>query len=111
MAAMRGGDVEIGVAIERQALRTPEPAIENMHVAASRDAIHAIIAGSSRPGDVQIAARMKRQVIRGERRLQRGEHKNLTAGADFENRSTAIADITIFPAIHADPLRAPHPPN
>src|SRR5260370_31285987 len=102
MAAMRGGDVEIGVAIERQALRTPEPAIENMHVAASRDAIHAIIAGSSRPGDVQIAARMKRQVIRGERRLQRGEHKNLTAGADFENRATAIADIKIFRVIEGD---------
>src|SRR5260370_20304367 len=102
MAAMRGGDVEIGVAIERQTLRAPEAAIENMHVASLRDAVNAIVAGSSRPGDVQIAARMKCQMIRGKRRLQRGEHKNFAAGADFENRAAAIADVKIFRVIEGD---------
>src|SRR5260370_8220593 len=102
MAAMRGGDVEVGVAVERQALRAPEPAIENMHVASWRDAVNAIVAGSGRAGDIQIAARMKCQVIRGERRLQRGEHKNFTAGADFENRAAAIADVKIFRVIEGD---------
>ena len=56
------------------------------------------IAGSGRAGHVQVAARMKRQVIRRDRRLHRGEHKNFAARADFENRSAAVADVKILVA-------------
>src|SRR4029077_7260667 len=103
MPAVRRRDVKIRVAIKRQALWTPQPTIKHGNIAALRDAVHAIVTRSSRPGDVEVAARMKRQMIRGERRLQRGKHKNLAARADFENRAAAIADVKIFRVIKRNP--------
>src|SRR5260370_12793246 len=46
---------------------------------------------------------MKRQMVRGERWLQRSKHKNLAARADFENRTAAVADVEIFRVIERDP--------
>src|SRR5882762_4772440 len=83
--AVRCRDVQVRVAIERQTLRTSKPAIKHGNIAALRDAINAIVARGSRPGYIQIAARMKRQVIRSQRRLQRRENEDLPARTNLEN--------------------------
>src|SRR5258708_9672164 len=85
-------DVEIPVLVKRQALRTTQPAIEHMDFAVLRDAIHAVVAGGGRPAHVEFAAGVKREMIRGDRGLQRGEHKNFTLRADLENCAAAVAD-------------------
>src|SRR5882762_1862274 len=94
--AVRRRDVQVRVAVERQPLRTSKPAIKHGNIAALRDAINAIVARGSRPGHIQIAARMKRQVIRSQRRLQRRENEDLPARTNLENSSAAISDIQIF---------------
>src|SRR5258708_40263203 len=88
-SSVRGRHIKISVAIQSNALGSAKPAKENIHIAALRDAVDAVKAGSRRPGNVQIAAGMKRQVIRGYGRLKRGDYKNLAARAYFENRPTA----------------------
>src|SRR5260370_7211019 len=91
-AAERCDDVEIPVVVKRQALRTTQPAIEHMHFAVLRDAIHAVVAGGGRPAHVEFAAGVKREMIRGDRGLQPGEHKNFTLWADLENCAPPVPD-------------------
>src|ERR1700676_2432601 len=88
----RGDHIEIFVLVKRQALRPAQSAIKDMHLAVLRDAIDAVIARGGRAADVKFAAGVKRQVIRGDGRLQRGEHKNFALGTDLENRAAAISD-------------------
>src|SRR6267154_3696894 len=45
---------------------------------------------------------MKRQVIRGERRLQRGENEDLPAWANLKNGPAAIPDVQIFRMVERD---------
>src|SRR5579872_4971809 len=52
---------------------------------------------------------MKRQMIRGDRRLQCCKHKNFAARADLENRTAAIADVQIPSTVERDPRRDAHP--
>src|SRR6267378_2166774 len=111
MPAVRCRDVQVRVAIERQSLRTPKPAIKHGNIAALRDAVNAVVAGSGGAGYIQIAARMKRQVIRSERRLERRENENLPARANLENSSAAIPDVQIFRRIKRDARRDAHPLN
>src|SRR6202021_2317060 len=92
-SAVRSRNVQISLAVKRQPLRTSEPAKERADFAALRDAVDAVIAGSRRPGHIQIAVRMKREVICGERRLDSGKHKNFAACTDFENCPASVADI------------------
>src|SRR6266403_6404457 len=94
--AVRCRDVQVRVAIERQTLRTSKPAIKHGNIAALRDAINAIVARGSRPGHIQITARMKRQVIRSQRRLQRRENEDLPARAKLENSSAAVSNVQMF---------------
>src|SRR6266403_2819433 len=100
--AVRCRDIQVRVAVESQTLRTSEPAIKHGNIAALRDAVNAIVARGSRPGNVEIAARMKSQVVRRERRLQRGHYTNFAARANFENRAAAVANVEIFGVIERD---------
>src|ERR1700731_922609 len=79
--------IKVSVAVEGQALRTSETAVET---------------GSRGAGDIQIAAGMKCQMIGGEGRLQGGKDKNFAAGTDFKNCSAAIADVKIFVFVEGD---------
>src|SRR4029077_2497225 len=87
VAAVGRGHIKIQVAIERDTLRTPQPAEKCRDLAALRDAENAVEARGRRSRDVKISARMKRQMISGDRRLERREDKNFALLADFENRS------------------------
>ena len=108
-AAVRSGHIKICVAVESQSLRASQPAIKRAHFAAPRDAIDPIVARGGRSGNIQIARRMKRQVVRRQRRLQRREHKNLATRADFENRPAAISHIQILIAVECNARRDAHP--
>src|SRR5690242_19588918 len=92
-SAERSRHVKICVAIERHPLRPPQPAGKRLHVSALRDSVNAVVARGRRPGHKQLTVRMKRQVIRGDRRLQGGEYENFPAWTDLENRPAAVADV------------------
>src|SRR5215510_14200586 len=47
-------------------------------------------------------------MVCGDTRFERREDKNLLAGADFENASTAVADIQIAVMIEGDSRRNTH---
>src|SRR5216683_1723658 len=100
--SVRGRHIEISVAIQSQALRPPEATEENAHIAALRDFVDAVKTGGRRPGNVQIAAGMKRQVISGDGGLERGKNKDLAARADLENRAAAVANVQIAVVIERD---------
>src|SRR5208282_1392472 len=100
--AIRRCHVKIGVAVKRQTLRPSKPAEESRNIAALRDAVDAVVTRSRWPRDVEVAVRMKCQMIRGERRLNGRKNKNLAARTDFENGSAAVADIKIFCPVKRD---------
>src|SRR6267154_860636 len=54
---------------------------------------------------------MKRQVIRGQGRLERCEDKNLAARTDLEYRAAAIPDVQIFRMVERDARRDAHTLN
>ena len=86
------GDVEIAGAVEGQALRPAEAAIEEAHFALAVDAADAVEARSGRAGDEEFARGAERQMIGGDGRLERGEDENFAVGADLENGAAAVAD-------------------
>ena len=92
-AAERCRDVKIAEAIEGEALRASEAAEENADFAAGSDFVDAVEARCGGAGDVQIARGTEREMVRGERRLERGEDENFAVGANFENRAAAIAHV------------------
>src|SRR5256886_13528940 len=51
---------------------------------------------------------MKRQVVRGDGRLQRCKNKNLAAWADLENRAAAVANVQIVVVIERDACSDAH---
>ena len=63
----------------------------------------------SRPRDVKISLRPERQMISGDRRLERGENVNLARGTDFEDRAAAVADVQILLLVEGDARGNPHP--
>src|SRR4029077_7080665 len=93
---------KISVAIQSEALRPAEATEENADITALRDSVDAVKAGGRRPRNVQIAAGMKCQVIRGDGRLKRGKNKNLAARADLENRAAAVANVQIAVVIKSN---------
>src|SRR5579859_937901 len=97
-----GRHIEIAVPVKRQTLWTAKAAIKRADFAALCDAVDAIVARGRRAGDIEIAIRMKREMIRGERRFDRCKNENFPACADFENRSAAVADVQIIGAIKCD---------
>src|SRR5712664_3646889 len=106
-AAIRPGDIQIRVAVKSQSLRTAESPEENADVATLRDAMHAVKTGSGRSRHVEIAARMKCQVVCRDGRLHSREHKNLAARADLENRSAAVSDVKIAGLVKRNARRNP----
>src|SRR5262249_41014433 len=85
-----------------------KPAIKSLHVPIARNAMQRIETRRRRTRHVQIIVRTERQMIRCNRRLERGEHVNLTLAADLENRSAAIADVEISFLVEHDSRRAAH---
>ena len=108
-AAERGDDIEIFVLIEGEALRAAEAAIEDVDFAVLGDAIDAVVAGGGGAADVEFAAWMEREMIRGDGRLERGEDENFALGADLENGAAAVADEQISFASKAMPVAMPMP--
>src|SRR5579872_2160907 len=74
-----------------------------------RDALDRIKTGGRRPAHIQIAVRPKREVIRGNRRLQCGEYIDLPRTADLEDRSTAVAHVEVLFVIECKAGRNAHP--
>src|SRR5205823_2764670 len=93
--AIRGRHEKISVPIQSEPLRPAEAAEENAHISALRDSVDAVEAGGRRPRNVQIAAGMKRKVIRGDGGLKRGKHKNLAGRTDLENRAATVSNVQI----------------
>src|SRR6267154_268741 len=91
--AVRRRDVQVRVAIERQPLRTSKPAIKHGNIAALRDAINAIVARGGGSSYIQIGSRMRRQVMRSQRRLQRRENEDLPARTNLEKSSAASSGV------------------
>src|SRR5271156_6485448 len=91
VASKRCGDIKIRVLIKCHALGSAQAAVKHMYFATLGDAVNAVIARGRWPGDVQLSAGMKRQVIGCHRRFQGGEHEDFALRADFENCSAAIA--------------------
>ncbi len=92
-AAERCRDIKVAEAIEGEALRASEAAEENADFAAGSDFVNAVETRRRRAGDVQIAGGTEREMICGERGLERCEDENFAVGADFENRAAAIAHV------------------
>src|SRR5580692_3256252 len=54
---------------------------------------------------------MKREMIRGERRLNSCKNKNLATWTNFEDRSAAVAHVKIFVAVECNARGNAHPFN
>src|SRR5208282_6006752 len=104
----RSGDIDIALHIKSQALRTSQTAVEHRHGSVGVDFIDAVEAGSAGAGDEHIAMETEGDVIGGNARLQRREHKNLPVASDLENGSAAVADVEILCRIEGNPGRDPH---
>ena len=85
-----------------------QPAEKNTDVAALCDAMNTVETGGRRSGDVEIAIRMKRQVVSGDGRLKRCKNKNLPVRADLENGAAAVADVKIPSMVEGDPRGDTH---
>src|SRR5271167_110939 len=109
--AIRSGDVEITIAVKGQPLWTSETAKKRTNFTALRDAVDAVIAGCRRPGDIQVAARMKREMIRGERRFDGCKDKNFAAWTNFEDCSAAISHVEILGTVERYTRGYTHPFN
>jgi hypothetical protein len=83
-------------------LRAAQSAVEDVNFAALRNAIDAIVAGSRRSGNVQVATGMKHQMISGDGWFQGGKNENFALRADFENGAAAITDKQIPDTIERD---------
>src|SRR5262249_4943050 len=95
-AAERSCNIQVAGLIEGEALRTSQPAIENLHLALMRNAVHRIETRCGGSGNVEIAARSEGQMISRNRRLERGEYEDLAVGADFKDGSAAIAHVQVL---------------
>src|SRR5438046_4955439 len=69
-ALVRCRHVQIPFAVERQPLWPPQPAEKHTDLTALCNAVDPVKAGRCRPRHVQVAVRMKRQVVRGHRRSE-----------------------------------------
>src|ERR1700722_15909543 len=88
--------------IQGQPLRTPKAAKKNVYLACGRNAIDAVEAGGSRPGDEKLARRAECQVIRRYGRLDRGKNENFPVGRDLENRAAAVAHVEAAGLVEGD---------
>src|SRR5271167_4246929 len=84
---------------------------DKVRVRPLRDAVDAVIAGCRRPGDIQVAARMKREMIRGERRFDGCKDKNFAAWTNFEDCSAAISHVEILGTVERYTRGYTHPFN
>src|ERR1700690_224708 len=87
----RRNNVKIAILVERHALGPAQATIKDMHLATLRDAVHAVVAGCGRAGDVEFPTWMKRKMICGHRRFQRGEDENFALRTNLENGPAAVS--------------------
>src|SRR5208283_3008323 len=108
LSGERGGNINIALDIKRQALRTPQSAIEHGHGSVGINFVDAVEAGSAGAGDEHIAVETEGDVIGGNARLQRRENKNLPVASNLENGSATVADVEILLAIEGNAGGDPH---
>ena len=92
----RGGDVQVAVDIEGDALRPSQPAIELAHRAVGIDLVNGVEAGDGGTGDVEVPRGGERQVIGRDAGLERGKDVDLAVAGDLEDGSAAVADVEIL---------------
>src|SRR3984893_13673130 len=105
---IRGGDVEISPAVKRKSLRPAQATEKGANLALLTDANHTIEARCCGTGDKQLTSGTEREMIRRHGRLESCEHKNLSRGADLENRAAAVADEQVADGIERDSRRGAH---
>ena len=64
--------------------------------------MNAIEARRRGTGHIQVVVRSEREMIRRDRRLDRGKHVDLALLADLEDRPAAIADVQVVFAIECE---------
>src|SRR5882762_4023116 len=104
----RGGDINIPLNVECQALRTAQTAVEHRHGSVGVDLVDAVEARSAGAGDEHIATRAEGDVVGGDAWLQRRKNKNLPVASNLENGSAAVADVEILRCIEGYPGCYPH---
>ncbi len=102
LATQRAGDIKIAQAVESQPLRASEAAKKNAHLARRGNSKNAVVARCRRSGDEKLACGAECQVVGGNRRLERREHKNFALGADLENRAAAVAHVQAAALVEGD---------
>src|SRR5690349_11459467 len=110
-AGKRSGYVKIADAVEREPLRTPEAAEKYTHFARGSDPVDAVVARRRRAGNKKIARRAKREMVRRDGRLERGEDENFALRADLENRAASVAHVKAAVLIEREPSGYPHALN
>ncbi len=108
LARKRRRHIKIAFDVKSQTLRPSQPAKEIGDVALHIDPVDTIEARSGGASNKQIALRAKRQVISRNAGFERGKHKNLAVGGDFENRSAAVAHVEVARAIKGNAGRHSH---
>ena len=101
-AVERGGDVQVAVDVEGEALGTTEATVEHRDFAFRTDHVYGVEAAGRGPGDVEVAVRAERQVIGGDAGLESGEDVDLAIASDLEDGAAAVADEEIFLGVEGD---------
>ena len=97
-AGERGGDIEIAVDIEGNALRPSKTFVESAYRSSGIDLVNAIVG----TGYEEISLRTECQVVGGNAELERGKDKDLLIARDFEDGAVAVADVKALVAIEGD---------
>src|SRR5208282_2415263 len=93
VAAMEaGGEVDVALAGDGQALRAAEAAEPGAGVAVGLNGPDGFIGGERRSGDKDRAGGVDGEVIGGGAGLERGMNEDLALGVDLEDGAAAIAD-------------------
>src|SRR5947209_646282 len=96
LAAKGGGDVEVVVSVEGEALGSTEAFEEGGGVAVAVDGVDGLGGGGGGAGDEEGVLAVEGEVVGGHGGLEGGEDEDFAAGgADFEDGSGAIADVEV----------------
>src|SRR6266568_376105 len=85
----RGGDIEVAVHIEGQALRSSQTLVERAHRSIGIDLVNAVVG----TGHEKVSMRTERQVIGGNAGLERGKDKDLLVARDLEDGTVPVTDV------------------
>jgi hypothetical protein len=91
-AVEAGGEIDVSLARDGQALRTAEAAIPGARVAVGLDGPDGVVGGERRGGDEERAGGVDGEVIGGDAGLERGVDEDLALGIDLEDGAAAVAD-------------------